>query len=160
MITKNTNFISKHAAMKFLIFSCCILSGLASLAQTASDDVTMVKKLNEDWIHSYPGKDTATMARILADDLIMITPNGSRIGKQDILNSMASPSQQVKSTKVDKTEVRLVGNTAMVFAEASFVTVDNADGKEATGRTSYLDIYEKRHGRWVAIAAHVTYLGQ
>jgi len=144
--------------MKFLIFSCCILSGLASLAQTASDDINTVKKLNEDWIHSYPGKDTVTMARILADDLIMITPNGSRIGKQDILKNMASPSQQVKTSKVDKAEVRLVGNTALVFAEASFITVDN--GKETPGRTSYLDIYEKRHGRWVAIAAHVTYLVQ
>jgi len=144
--------------MKFLIFSCCILSGLASLAQTASDDINTVKKLNEDWIHSYPDKDTVTMARILADDLIMITPNGSRIGKQDILKNMASPSQQVKTSKVDKAEVRLVGNTALVFAEASFITVDN--GKETPGRTSYLDIYEKRHGRWVAIAAHVTYLGQ
>ncbi|HEY8967795.1 MAG TPA: nuclear transport factor 2 family protein [Puia sp.] len=146
--------------MKFLIFSCCILSGLASFAQATPDDINTVKKLNEDWIHSYPGKDTATMGRILADDLIMITPNGSRIGKQDILKSMASPMQQVKSTKVDKAEVRLVGNTALVFAEASFVTVDNANGKEVTGRTSYLDIYEKRHGQWVAIAAHVTYLGQ
>jgi len=144
--------------MKFLIFSCCILSGLASLAQSASDDINTVKKLNEDWIHSYPDKDTVTMARILADDLIMITPNGSRIGKQDILKNMASPSQQVKTSKVDKAEVRLVGNTALVFAEASFITVDN--GKETPGRTSYLDIYEKRHGRWVAIAAHVTYLGQ
>ena len=120
----------------------------------------MVKKLNEDWIHSYPGKDTVTLGRILADDLIMITPNGSRIGKQDILTSMASPNQQVKSTRVDKAEVRLVGNTALIFAEASFVTVDNANGKEETGRTSYLDVYEKRHGRWVAIAAHVTFLGQ
>jgi len=145
--------------MKFLIFSCCILSGLASLAQATPDDINTVKKLNEDWIHSYPGKDTATMGRILADDLIMIAPNGARIGKQDILSSMASPMQQVKSTKVDKAEVRLVGNAALVFAEASFVTVDNANGKEMTGRTSYLDIYEKRHGRWVAIAAHVTYLG-
>lgn len=144
--------------MKFLIFSCCILSGLASLAQTASADINTVKKLNEDWIHSYPGKDTATMARILADDLIMITPNGSRIGKADILKNMTSPSQQIKTTKVDKADVRLVGNAALVFAEASFVTVDN--GKEVTGRTSYLDIYEKRNGRWVAIAAHVTYLGQ
>ncbi|HVU58448.1 MAG TPA: nuclear transport factor 2 family protein [Puia sp.] len=146
--------------MKFLIFSFCILSGLTSWAQTASDDIALVKKLNEDWIHSYPGKDTATMSRIFADDLIMITPNGSRIGKQDILNNVSSPSQQVKTARVDKAEVKLVGNTALIFAEASFVTIDNSSGKEMTGRTSYLDIYEKRHGKWVAIAAHVTYLGQ
>jgi hypothetical protein len=31
--------------------------------------------------------------------------------------------------------------------------------KKITGKTDYLDVYEKRKGRWVAIAAHVTYLG-
>ena len=150
--------LGKYFPMRLLIFSLSILFTSTTFAQTGSDDVSIVKKLNEDWIHSYPGKDTATMGRILADDLIMITPNGSRISKQDILNNMASQSQQVKTTKVDKAEVRLMGTTALVFAEASFVTLDN--GKEVSGRTSYLDVYEKRHGRWVAIAAHVTYLGQ
>jgi len=33
------------------------------------------------------------------------------------------------------------------------------DGKESKGSTDYLDVYEKRNGRWWAIAAHVTYLG-
>jgi hypothetical protein len=32
-------------------------------------------------------------------------------------------------------------------------------GKQTSGKTDYLDVYEKRKGRWVAIAAHVTYLG-
>jgi uncharacterized protein (TIGR02246 family) len=144
--------------MRLLIFSLSILLSPAVFSQAGADDITTLKKLNEEWIHSYSGKDTATLGRILADDLIMITPNGSRIGRQDILNNMASPDQHVKTTKVDKAEVRLLGNTALVLAEASFVTVEN--GKEASGRTSYLDVYEKRHGRWVAIAAHVTYLGQ
>jgi ketosteroid isomerase-like protein len=146
--------------MKFLIFSCCILSTLASLAQTDSEDINTVKKLNEDWIHSYPGKDTATMSRILADDLIMVTHTGTIMTKQEILRNMATPTQQVKNSKVDKVDVRLAGNTALVFAEASFVTVDNASGKVVSGRTNYLDVYEKRQGRWVAIAAHVTYLGK
>jgi uncharacterized protein (TIGR02246 family) len=146
--------------MKFLFFSCCILSVLATRAQTAADDIDTVKKLNEAWIRSYPGKDTATMSRILADDLIMITHNGSRVTKPEILRNMASPGQRVKNSKVDKVDVRLVGNTALVFAEASFVTVDNTSGKEMSGRTNYLDVYEKRDGRWVAIAAHVTYPGK
>jgi hypothetical protein len=32
-------------------------------------------------------------------------------------------------------------------------------GKQTSGKTDYLDVYEKRKGWWVAIAAHVTYLG-
>jgi hypothetical protein len=44
------------------------------------------------------------------------------------------------------------------MAEASYISIDN--GNEVPGRTNYLDVYEKRNGRWVAIAAHVTFLGQ
>jgi len=145
--------------MKPFIFLLSSFLSLTCIAQTSSSgDVKTLEKLNEDWIHSYPTKDTVTLSRIFADDLIMITPNGSRMSKKDIIANVASQRQQVASAKVDKVQVRLLGNIALVMAEASFVSVDN--GKETPGRTNYLDVYEKRKGRWVAIAAHVTYLGQ
>jgi len=143
--------------MKLLIFFFSLLLSSASFAQASGDEETL-RKLNNDWIHSYPGKDTATLSRIFADDLIMINPNGSRMSKKDCLAMTASPAQQIKSAKVDKVQVRLLGNIALIMAEASFVSVNN--GKEVPGRANYLDVYEKRKGRWVAIAAHVTYLGQ
>jgi len=145
--------------MKYLIY--CLLAFLTSAAMgqtSSSDDVRTLEKLNEDWIHSYPGKDTATFARIFADDLIMITPNGSRLSKKECIANLESPGQRIVSTKVDKVQVRLLGNIGLVMAEASFISLDN--GKEVPGRTNYLDVYEKRNGRWVAIAAHVTFLGQ
>jgi len=145
--------------MKLLIFFLPLVLSLAGAAQSSySDDVKTLEKLNEDWILSYPGKDTATMSRIFADDFFLIAPNGSRRTRRDVLESTASPAQQIKSARVAKVEVRLLGNIALIMSEASFVSIDN--GKEAPGRTNYLDVYEKRNGRWVAIAAHVTYLGQ
>jgi ketosteroid isomerase-like protein len=145
--------------MKYLICSLLVFLTSAAMGQTSSaDDVKTLEKLNEDWIHSYPGKDTATLGRIFADDLIMITPNGSRMSKKQILTNTVSPGQQVASARVDKVQVRLLGNIGLVMAEASFVSLEN--GKEVPGRTNYLDVYEKRNGTWVAIAAHVTFLGQ
>lgn len=145
--------------MKHLIYFLPFILSLTCVAQSSSSgDIKTLEKLNEDWIHSYPTKDTATMSRIFADDLIMITPNGSRMSKKDIIANVASPGQKIASSKVDKVQVKLLGNIGLVMAEASFVAVDN--GKEVPGRTNYLDVYEKRKGRWVAIAAHVTYLGQ
>ncbi|MBN9381810.1 MAG: nuclear transport factor 2 family protein [Chitinophagaceae bacterium] len=145
--------------MKLLIYFLPLALSLTGIAQSSSNDVKTLEKLNEDWIHSYPTKDTATMSRIFADDFLLISPNGSRITKQDALTMTASPDQQIKSAKVDKVQVRLLGNNvALIMAEASFVAVDN--GKDVPGRTNYMDVYEKRKGRWVAIAAHVTYLGQ
>ena len=145
--------------MKYLIYCLLVFLTAAATGQTSSsDDIRTLEKLNEDWIHSYPGKDTATLARIFADDLIMITPNGSRLSKKECIANLASPGQRIASTKVDKVQVRLLGNIGLVMAEASFISLDN--GKEVSGRTNYLDVYEKRNGRWVAIAAHVTFLGQ
>jgi uncharacterized protein (TIGR02246 family) len=144
--------------MKYLIYSLPIFFASATFAQRSSPDAAIVEKLNEDWIHSYPTHDTATLSRIFAEDMIMITPKGSRMSKRDVLASVASQGQQILSARVDKVQVKLLGNVALVMAEASFVTVDH--GKEAPGRTNYLDVYEKRNGKWVAIAAHVTFLGQ
>ena len=145
--------------MKYLIYGMLLFLAATLHAQSPSpEDIRVLEKLNEDWILSYPGKDTATMSRIFADDFFLIAPNGSRRSRKDVLESTASPAQQIKSARVAKVEVRLLGNIALIMAEASFVSIDN--GKEAPGRTNYLDVYEKRNGRWVAIAAHVTYLGQ
>ncbi|RPE08720.1 nuclear transport factor 2 family protein [Chitinophaga lutea] len=140
----------KHLLITLL--ATCLFT--ASYAQT--EDIAVLKQHNENWIGAYSKKDTAALNKIVADDLVMITPNGSRIGKQTLLANV-SKSAYV-SAKVDSVEVKLLGNTALVIAKASFVT--NTGGKETTGHTSYMDVYEKRNGRWVAVGAHVTFLGQ
>ncbi len=140
--------------MRYLIFCAAVVVNLNAFGQ----DEKIIEKLNADWIASYPTKDTATLSRIFADDLVLVSPNGTHMSKRQIIANVASPGQQVRSSRVDKVEVRLLGNVGLVMAQASFVTVDN--GKEVTGKTNYLDVYEKRNGKWVAIAAHVTYIGQ
>ena len=138
----------------FLVFACSVTFGQSSSA----GDIQALEKLNADWIGAYPSKDTTTLSRIFADDLVLVSPNGTHMSKRQIIANVSSPGQQVLSSKVDKVEVRLLGNVGLVVAQASFVTRD--DGKEVAGRTNYLDVYEKREGKWVAIAAHVTYIGQ
>jgi len=140
--------------MKYLIFCAAVFINTNAFGQ----DEKVLEKLNADWIASYPTKDTATLSRIFANDLVLVSPNGTHMSKQQIIANVASPGQQVRSSRVDKVEVRLLGNVGLVMAQASFVTIDN--GKEVTGKTNYLDVYEKKKGKWVAIAAHVTYLGQ
>lgn len=61
-------------------------------------------------------------------------------------------------TYVDTAEVYVLGNLGYIHARAAFTMAD-ASGKQTKGKTDYLDIYEKRNGRWVAVAAHVLYLG-
>jgi ketosteroid isomerase-like protein len=115
-----------------------------------------LKKLNADWIASYVTKDSTTMSRIFADDLVLTNPGGTAMSKKDILNGLMSPGQQFLSTKVDTLDVSQFGNIGIINAKITGIV--KANGQTITVRTCYLDVYEKRKGRWYAVAAHVTLL--
>ena len=119
-------------------------------------DVATLKQLNADWIASYVTRDTVKMGSVFAEDLVLTNPSGKTFHKQDILKAVMSPDQEYLASKVDTVSVRLFGNIGIINAEIT-VTV-KANGETITGRTNYMDVYEKRRGRWYAVAAHVTSL--
>jgi ketosteroid isomerase-like protein len=138
--------------MNRLVLGFFLALGLSAQAQ--SDDIAAIKQLNEDWIHNYVAKDNATWQRIFADDFILINPTGRKFTKRELLDL---PAQPISTAHVDTAEVQIHGNIGLIHARCSFTI--NTEGKETKGRTDYLDVYEKRNGRWWAIAAHVNYLG-
>lgn len=131
------------------LFFCC-----HCFAQ--SNDEKMIKKLNADWIASYVTKDTATMSKIFAEEMILVNPAGRKFYKKDILKGVVAPGQQYVASRVDSADVRLFGNIGIINAKIT-VTM-KADNKTSIIKTCYMDVYEKRNGRWQAVAAHVTRL--
>ncbi|HET6252456.1 MAG TPA: nuclear transport factor 2 family protein [Puia sp.] len=140
--------------MRHLLLAALLLRVVAGYCQ--SGDADNLKALNAQFIHGSMTRDTANLSRIFADDFILINPSGERRTKQDVLNGFIT-SPPLLSCEVDTVEIRLYGSTGLVLARAVFTMDDH--GKKTTGKTDYLDVYEKRKGRWVAVAAHVTYLG-
>jgi ketosteroid isomerase-like protein len=96
------------------------------------------------------------MGKIYADDMILINPAGKAFNKNDLLRNLVSRGQEYLSAKVDTVSVRLAGNIGLVNAQATVVA--RAEGKTNTITTCYLDVYEKRNGRWYAIASQVALL--
>ena len=139
---------------KTLIILIGIFYCYNSLAQ--NKDAETLKKMNANWIASYVTRDSTTMSRIFADDLVLTNPGGRAMSKKEILKSLMSPNQQFLSTKVDTVSVRLFGNIGII--DAKITGVVKVDDKTITSRTCYMDVYEKRKGRWYAVAAHVTSL--
>ena len=137
----------KKVLTVFLLLLCCELS----FGQ--NKDVETLKQLNHDWINSFPTRDSATMNKIYADDMVLVSSGGSVFHKKDLLRNLMSPVPAYISAKVDSVNVRLSGNTGLVRATATSVFKDN--GQEKTVTTCYLDVYEKRNGRWYAIASQV-----
>jgi len=125
-----------------------------STVMAQQKDIDAIKKLNANWIASYVTKDTATLSRIYADDIQLTNPSGKLMHKPEMLKSAAS--QDYVSTKVDTATVRLFGDIGIINAEITAIT--KGEGKNSTFRIGYMDVYQKRKGRWYAIAAHVTLL--
>jgi ketosteroid isomerase-like protein len=140
--------------MRALLLAPLLLIAIAARCQ--SNDAESLKALNAAFIHGYMTRDTASLSPIFADDFILINPSGQRRTRQEVLNGFIS-SPHFLSCDVDTVEIRLYGTIGLVLARAVFTTDEN--GKKTTGKTNYLDVYEKRKDRWVAVAAHVTYLG-
>ena len=138
--------------MKYAILLLLLsLSIQAASAQEA--DIKKLKELNEKWIASFVTRDTATMRGIYADDMELVSSSGKIFHKKDLLKNLLSPNQEFFSSKVDSVRVRIFGNIGLVNATST--VRGKARQKEFTVTNCYLDVYEKRKGRWYAVASQV-----
>lgn len=135
------------------------LVGLAMVLQcqlhAQGNSVETLKRMNEDWIRSYPSKDSATLERIFAKDFLLISPDGNKMTRRDVIRNLRR--QEILSVNIDSADVRMLDQKiGVVTAYMTFVV--KADNALKTGRTCYQDIYVQRKKRWFAVAAHVSLL--
>ncbi len=92
----------------------------------------------------------ARFEEILADDFLNSNPDASISDKKHFLAAIGRPVT-IKDLTAHDVKVRILGDFAIIHGRTSYST---ADGEKRHGR--YTDIYARRGGRWLAVAAHVT----
>lgn len=121
---------------------------------TAAADVTTdlaeLTALNDAYIQSVQRGDVRRFSEILADDFLCSRPDGSIIDRAQFLEQTAQP-MTIRNLTAEDVVVRILGDVAIIHARTTFTTLD---GRAASGR--YTDIWARRDGRWLAVAAHVT----
>jgi ketosteroid isomerase-like protein len=117
---------------------------------TENDDIALLTKLNDDYIHSVQHGDVKRFGEILADDFLCSNPDGTLIDRAQFLQQTARPVTITNLQALD-VNVRLMGDFAIIHAKTTFTM---ADGRAASGR--YTDVYARRNGKWLAVSAHVT----
>jgi hypothetical protein len=136
-------------------FAFTLLLLIAANVSAQNKDIQELTKLNQDWLHTYITKDSATFDKIFADDFILISPIGTKISKTGMINNL--PNQETVSINIDSVDVRLLTeNAGIITAYINFVL--KVDGKDVSGRNCYQDVYVKRKNKWQAVSAHVTLL--
>ncbi len=117
---------------------------------SATSDVETLRVLNADYIASVQRGDVRRFREILADDFSASLGDGTLVDKRSFLEATARPVT-ISNLEAHDVQIRVLGDVAVIHGHTSFTT---ADGRAATGR--YTDVWARRGGRWLAIAAHVT----
>jgi len=122
---------------------------MRSDAPTTTDLATLLR-LNQDYITSVQTSDVRRFAEILAEDFLCTNPDGSLVDKAQFLEQTARPVL-ISNIEAHDVNVRLLRDFAIIHARTSYTL---PDGRSASGR--YTDVWARRDGRWLAVAAHVT----
>jgi ketosteroid isomerase-like protein len=128
------------------------LGGLRRTMQTQaiSSDLDALVRLNEDYIESVKKSDVGRFREILADDFLCTLPDGTLIDREQFLVNTAKP-YSLRNLQAHDVNVRVMGDFAIVHARTTFTL---SDGTPGSGR--YTDVWARRNGQWLAVAAHVT----
>jgi ketosteroid isomerase-like protein len=125
-------------------------TGEDAMPAATTSDLTALLELNRDYIRSVQTSDVQRFKEILADDFLCSLPDGALIDRESFLEQTALPPA-ISDLAVHDVNVRLMGDFAIIHAQTTFTT---RDGRPGVGR--YTDVWARRDGRWLAVAAHVT----
>ena len=105
--------------------------------------------LNEGYVGSVARSDVGWFERHLTADFLNTNPDGSLVDKAGFLKQIAPPAK-IKDLACSDVNVRIMGDFAIIHARTTYSYLD---GRPGQGR--YTDIWARRDGRWLCVAAQV-----
>jgi len=76
--------------------------------------------------------------------------------KATMLKAVLEARYEIRSMTLQNVHVRIVGDIGIVQGVSNEVT--RVDGRDTSGRWTFTDVFERRNGRWMAIASHTSEL--
>jgi ketosteroid isomerase-like protein len=113
------------------------------------NDRDTLEGLNREYIASVQNCDVKRFGEILSDDFLNTNPDGSLVDKAGFLRQIAPPAK-IANLACHEVNVRVMGDFAIIHARTSYTLLD---GRPGQGR--YTDIWARRDGQWLCVAAQV-----
>jgi ketosteroid isomerase-like protein len=124
---------------------------LAGPAQPSKDPaaVNAVKQLEQDMGDAMVRVDIDKLNQIYADDFATVGSSGRIITKKDLLRDFESFHDKLESFENGPIDVQVFGDVAVAYA--SVIEKRIRDGKDTSGEFVWMDLLEKRAGKWVVV---------
>jgi ketosteroid isomerase-like protein len=117
---------------------------------THASDVDTLQELNKHYIRSVRESDVRWFDENLSEDFVNSNPDCTLVDRAGFLAQVAKPSA-AKNIQCEDVRIRMLGEVALIHARTTYI---KPDGQPGAGR--YTDVWAKRKGRWVCVAANVT----
>ncbi len=119
-------------------------------ADADANDLGTLQQLNQDYIESVQTANIRRFGEILAEDFLNSNPDGSLVDRAGFIAQIARPVT-ISNFHAEDVRIRVMGDVAIIHGRTTYT---KQDGQAAAGR--YTDVWARRQGRWLCVAAHVT----
>ena len=113
------------------------------------NDLELLQDLNRGYIRSVQESDTRWFEAHLAEDFLNSNPDCTLEDRAAFLRRIAQPCP-VSNLQAEDVRIRILGEMAIIHARTTY---RKPGGEAGAGR--YTDIWARRGGRWLCVAAHV-----
>ena len=119
-------------------------------------------KLEREWADATKTKNGDAVRRVLADDAVLVYPDGTAATKADEVRTVESGAVTADAFEMVDPKVTVIDADAAFIAGRS--VIKNGKYKDPntnktidiSGEYRFLDVYAKRDGKWQAIASQAT----
>jgi len=115
-----------------------------------ASDLDTLQELNRGYIRSVQNSDARWFDEHLSEDFVNSNPDCSFVDRPGFLAQIEKPCP-VSGLTAEDVRIQMVGEVAIIRARTTYV---KPDGQPGAGR--YTDVWARRDGRWVCVAANVS----
>jgi len=140
--------------MKTSLITLLMVLGLATVGFGAGADAEL-KTIEQQWLDAYMKSDAAFIKNLEADDYSIIEPDGNVSTKAQDVKSVTDKTFVLKTGTMSDFKCRMLGeNNAVVTCMLKMSGTE--DGKDFSGDYRGTDVFEKKGGKWMAVASQLT----
>jgi ketosteroid isomerase-like protein len=131
------------------------------VASSASEQELL--KTEREWLDAYVKRDAAALARIEAEDFMIVYADGRVLTRANEIDNMKRPIPEgpAPALSTEGTKVRIYGDTAVltgVFVQKGTYAAGPKKGEPYNTRERYTDVYVKHNGQWMVVSSQLTSL--
>ncbi len=144
----------KILSVVLLVCACLAPAYGRSKKSTTMTTADELRQLERNWTAAMEAANSNQLNQILADDWTGLYTDGSRLTKQQYLSELKAGEMKLQSFDFGPMDVKVIGSVAVV--QGSDTEKSSMKGKDTSGKWVWMDVFEKRDGKWEAVRSEVT----